>query len=498
MGSQQGTAPAADDRRWLWALGLGLAALLAARIAALPLNGTDLFFDEAQYWAWSLAPDFGYYSKPPLIAWLIHGATTVCGHGEACVRLPSPIIHTLTALVIFLIGRRLYGTATGVVSALTFATLPGVSLSAGIISTDVPLLFFWALALYALIVLRETTGWGPALLLGLALGGGLNAKYAMIWFVLCLGIYLAVTPRERALLKDPRLWVAIAIGVALIMPNVLWNQAHKFATFSHTADNANWQGSLLNPGKALEFFGAQFGVFGPILFASLLVVTWRAWRQGVPPPDRLLLSFALPVLVIITMQAFISRAHANWAAVSYVSATVLVVATLIRNIEWAWLRRSMILHVLLLLALVAGTIFAGRFALPGGTDPFSRTLGWKEIADATRKELVAAREAGRPFAAVITDDRSITAELLYYMRDEPTPVLAWRDGPAPRDHFELTRPYEAGTPGPALLVSIGKASPTLIARFQQSRALEARKLPAGAGRPRTVIFTALEGLKERN
>src|SRR5262245_47889921 len=77
-----------------------LAGLLAFRIAALAFNRTDLFFDEAQYWVWSLEPAFGYYSKPPLIAWTITAATAVCGDGEFCVRLPSPILHTLTAFVV--------------------------------------------------------------------------------------------------------------------------------------------------------------------------------------------------------------------------------------------------------------------------------------------------------------------------------------------------------------------------------------------------------------
>jgi 4-amino-4-deoxy-L-arabinose transferase-like glycosyltransferase len=476
---------------------IGLAALLGLRIIALSMNATDLFFDEAQYWSWSLTPDFGYYSKPPLIAWLIHGATEVCGHSEFCVRLPSPIVHTLTALVIFLIARHLYGTATGVLAGLAFATLPGVSLSAGIISTDVPLLFFWALALYALILLRESRSWWPALMLGLALGGGLNAKYAMIWFVLCLAVYLVATPRDRWLARDPRLWAAAAIGIALIIPNVLWNQAHKFATLSHTADNANWQGHLLNPGKALEFFGAQFGVFGPILFAGLLIVVWRAWRDGVPNADRFLLAFALPVLVIITLQALISRAHANWAAVSYVAATVLVIATMVRDLDWVWMRRSMVLHVVVLLALIAGTIFAGRFALPNGVDPFARTLGWREVAAATRQQLAEARAAGRPFAAVLTDDRAVTAELLYYMRDEPTPVRAWRDGPTPHDHYELTRAYDGTPAGPVLLVAIGNVREALTAKFVRSHTLNRRKLPAGSNKHRTVVFMALEGLKKK-
>lgn len=497
MGPEDRAAGGSSETRWIAAFLLGLASLLGLRIVALSLSGTDLFFDEAQYWSWSLTPDFGYYSKPPLIAWMIHGATEVCGHGEFCVRLPSPIVHTLTSIILFLIARHLYGTVTGVLAGLAFATLPGVSLSAGIISTDVPLLFFWALALYALILLRDSTSWWPALLLGLALGGGLNAKYAMVWFVLCLGIFLFATPRDRWLMRDPRLWVAALIGAALIVPNVLWNRAHKFATLAHTADNANWQGPLLNPGKALEFLGAQFGVFGPVLFAGLLVIVWRAWRNGVPSTDRLLMSFALPVLVVITVQAFISRAHANWAAVSYVAATILVIATMVRDLDWAWLRRSMVLHVAILLAMITATIFAGRFALPGGTDPFARTLGWKELAAATRQQLQEARSAGQPFTAVLTDDRSVTAELLYYMRDEATPVLAWRDGPRPKDHYELTIPYEPSTTGPVLLVSIARSSKAVTEKFERSRTIIQRKLPAGAGKPRTVTFTALEGLKEQ-
>lgn len=486
-----------SDARWVAVMVLGLTALLGLRIAALHLNATDLFFDEAQYWSWSLAPDWGYYSKPPLVAWLITGATELCGHQEVCVRLPSPLVHTATALVIFATGRALYSTAAGAISALVFATLPGVSVSAGIISTDVPLLFFWALALFGLVMLRQTAAWWPALVLGVALGGGLNAKYAMAWFALCLAAYLIATPRERGLLKDARLWFAVAVAAALIAPNLWWNSAHKFATFAHTADNAKWHGGLINPGKALEFLAAQFGVFGPILFASLLVVAWRAWRDGLPENDRLLLAFALPVLVIITLQALISRAHANWAAVSYVAGSILVTQTLIRDLDWRWLRGSMALHAVLLLALVAATIYAGRFALPGGVDPFARTLGWRAVAEATAQELQAARAAGRPFAAVLTDDRSVTAELLYYMREDSTPVLAWQTGPRPADHYELTRPFTSAVKGPVLLVGLGGKRPALLEKFEQSKAIKTRKLAAGAGKPRDVTFFVLEGYNEK-
>jgi 4-amino-4-deoxy-L-arabinose transferase-like glycosyltransferase len=78
-------------------LAVALAALLLVRLVALRYNATDLFFDEAQYWNWSQEPAFGYYSKPPLIAWLIGASTALCGASEFCIRLPSPLVHTATA-----------------------------------------------------------------------------------------------------------------------------------------------------------------------------------------------------------------------------------------------------------------------------------------------------------------------------------------------------------------------------------------------------------------
>jgi 4-amino-4-deoxy-L-arabinose transferase-like glycosyltransferase len=479
--------------RWtLWVVA-ALAALLAVRLAALHYNATDLFFDEAQYWSWSREPAFGYYSKPPLIAWVIRMSTEICGVSEFCVRLPSPLIHTGTALVVYAIAARLYDARIGFWSALVYATLPGVSLSAGIISTDVPLLLCWALALYALIALIDGRSWWPAGLLGLALGFGLNAKYAMAYFLICGTLYVIATPERRWLLRDARLYAALALGLLLIAPNLVWNQLNGFATFAHTADNAKWTGSLFHPGNALEFIGAQFGVFGPILFGALLAITGRARRERLTAADLLLMAFALPVLVVVTAQALLSRAHSNWAAVSYVAGTILVTATLIRDQSWRWLRVSMALHAILLALIALGTAYAGRFRVPGAGDPFARALGWRALAQETEAVLQAHRQSGEPFGTVLTDDRAVTAELLYYLRGEATPVLAWRAEERPRDHFELTRPFAPGAAQPVLFVSLRRDVGKVTRHFTVSERLSERQIPAGAGAPRRVAFYRFQG-----
>ena len=496
MSPAPGLSTTSRETPWIAILIAGLAALLCVRLLALYWNATDLFFDEAQYWAWSEQPAFGYFSKPPLVAWLIHAATEVCGPGEACVRLPSPLVHTATALAVFVLGRRLYDARVGTLSGLAFATLPGVSLSAGLISTDVPLLMCWAIALVGFAALFETERLWPALVLGLAFGIGLNAKYAMAWFLMCAAVYLLLTPERRSVLRDYRLWLALALGALLIVPNLAWNYANSFATFTHTAENANFGGTLFNPLKVLEFVGSQFGVFGPILFGAYLVIAWRAWKQRLPESDRFLLAFSGPILLVITVEAFISRAHANWPAPAYVAGAVLVIATMIRDAEWGWLKASFAVNIALLLLIGAGTTGAGRMPSPVKPDPFARTLGWHDLAIATQAELAKARDAGRPFAAVLSDDRSMTAELLYYMRGEPTPVLAWRKG-APHDHFELTHPFAAAITGPVLLVREGPDAGAAAAAFASADKIADLDLPAGDNARRRVTFYALSGYKSQ-
>jgi 4-amino-4-deoxy-L-arabinose transferase-like glycosyltransferase len=65
--------------RDLRAAALLVAALTAARLVALFRTPLELYPDEAQYWLWSRTLDFGYYSKPPVIAWAIWATTAIGG-----------------------------------------------------------------------------------------------------------------------------------------------------------------------------------------------------------------------------------------------------------------------------------------------------------------------------------------------------------------------------------------------------------------------------------
>src|SRR5712691_7788152 len=118
-----------------WALAAVLA-ITAVRLVWLAVQSAGLYPDEAQYWFWATQPAWGYYSKPPLVAWAIALTTGFFGDSEFAVRLSAPLLHAAAAGFVYAIGARLYDRRVAAWSALAYATAPGVSLSAFVMSTD--------------------------------------------------------------------------------------------------------------------------------------------------------------------------------------------------------------------------------------------------------------------------------------------------------------------------------------------------------------------------
>ncbi len=429
------------------ALALLLLFILGLRILGLFLANTELYFDEAQYWAWSRELAFGYFTKPPLLAWIIAAFTNVCGDNEACVRLASPVLNTATALPIYALALRLYDKRVAFWAALVYATLPGISFSSTVISTDVPLLLCWSGALLALYHHIEKPRLLPALALGLCLGLGLNAKYAMIYFLPCAAIYFIAAPQARHALRAASTWLALLLAALLIFPNILWNVKYGFPTVHHVAENAGWQGGL-HPLKALEFIGCQFGVLGPLLFASYLFAAIDRVKSEKPSADNFLLSFSLPVLLLLTGQALMARALANWAAVAFPAATILATALLLRKQKLFSV--SLLLHFSIMIVLLLGGIFAPNLRLPSGEAIYKRVLGWNEVAKTV--EAVARKER---LSVIAIEGRPMTAEMLYYLRDKGFDIRgAMARNAAPANHFELTRPWHFGDTNATLLLSV--------------------------------------------
>jgi len=483
-----------SDRPWALYTFVALATILIIRLISLYFNNTELFFDEAQYWLWGKEPAFGYFSKPPVLGWIIGVFTAVCGSDtEFCIRLPSPIIHTGTALLIYLAAERLFDQRTGFWSAITFVILPGITLSSTLISTDVPLLFFWAGALWAFLRLRDEANWQNTILLGLFLGAGLMSKYAMAYFLLCAVLHAVFYKPVRSTVFSKFFLAATIVAVLLLSPNLVWNFQNDFITAAHTGDNIGWDNGLRFPGNGAEFLGSQFGVFGPILFAFYLIAIVRFWREGWDNSQKLLVLFSLPVLLLIAFQGFINKAYANWAAVTYVAASILIADILVNRVPAVWNKISLAIHLFLFGGLSVAVAFSapGILTLPGGAEPFARLQGARAMAQATGRQL----DAGA-YVAVIGPYRNITAQLVYYLRDRPEKVFAFNQGAAPNDHYELTRPYRGKPDGSVLLVSTSQDISQYEPFFKVITPIASTDVKFG--NVRKLWFFKLQGLSTKN
>jgi hypothetical protein len=200
------------------------------------------------------------------------------------------------------------------------------------------------------------------------------------------------------------------------------------------------------------------------------------------------------MLATITVLAFLSRANANWAAPVYVAGTIWVTAALLESGRRTWALASLALHGTVAALLVLAPVLhagPGNYAglrVPRGLDPFALYEGWRETG--ARITETRARFPGVPLLSV---ERKVTAELLYYVRPRPDDVFAWRADGRITDHFKLTRPLRDVPGGDFLLVTPFADSRHVTERFRESALVATIEVPIAVDRVRRLRVFHLRG-----
>ncbi|MBX2855189.1 MAG: glycosyltransferase family 39 protein [Rhodobacteraceae bacterium] len=499
----------ADAERWAWWALAAIAAAVAVRLGINALELAPLHFDEAQYWTYGEALDWGYYSKPPMAAWLIRLSTELAGDTIFGVRLLAPVVHGVIAWLLFATGRLLFDARTGFWAAICYLTLPAVAASSGLMTTDPPMMVAWALALYALARALASepphpsfggessvgVGLGWWALCGAAIGVGLLSKYTMVAFVGgCLG-YALFSRQGRFGWRPTRLYgplLAALCAVLAFSPNLLWNAANDFAAIAHVGDNAKLGGGpRWQVDKALEFIGAQAAILGPVLFIGLLLLVAKGrWRQEWS--YRLLLWLTLPLPVIMTVQAFLSRAHPNWAAPAYVAGTLAIVAWLLDRERAAWLRVSVAIGLAAQVALTGAAVAYREAAaeLPRTYDPYKKMRPNPPIC-----ARALALSEGAP---LLSNDRRLLADCMFVGGLGLTQIRIWNADGVPGNHYEMTSSLTLNDADQSFLLVVLRGADQAAARlsrFEQVEVLESAALVTHADRSVSYTLARVSGFK---
>jgi 4-amino-4-deoxy-L-arabinose transferase-like glycosyltransferase len=423
---------------------LGIALL---RLAYLPVSCslTDLAGDESHYWDWGRHLDWGYFSKPPLIAWLMAVIGWLSGHHEWGIRLAALVCGTASLWFLQTLAKHLAGERAALLTVLLAALTPANAALNLFFTIDAPLVLCWSAALLVLWRCIEapakTIYW---LGLGLTIGIGNLAKQMMLVFPVLMLILFASTAKLRPLLRRAALWWSLAISLAFLAPVLWWQQQHHWVTLGHMShhfDAAEGMGFGGWLARFLAFPGSQAGLFTPITWVLLVACSLQSlwqWRT-LDIQHRLLCIFSAPALLVFLVLALRQNVNPNWPAVFYLSAMVLLAVHLTHT--WEQSRK----FARIALGVAAAMTCVG-YALPVAIpllgwsghpklDPFERLRGWSEAGVAAGALLSNTPQPDRTFFLAL-GHRDNASQLAFYTPHHP-PMYRWQPDGELASQYEL-------------------------------------------------------------
>ena len=310
----------------------------------------------------------GYDKLPPLPWWLVEIMYRLIGHDFAYYLLAQVAVVAGFAAV-FAMARPMVGVLGALVAVLIVDGLHYFNYTAAKFNHDVVQLPFWALAGFAFHrALRggEIRHW---LLLGLAVGLSLWAKYFVAVLALPLGLFVLLDRDARKCLMTPGPYVALATAVVVMAPHLVWLVSNDFLPFAYAEHRAlPSRGLIDHVWHPLQFTISQLF----FLIPSLLIALPLFWPRRSEPPIALaadafdrrivaLLAFG-PVATVLALSAITGRGTvAMWGYPLWLFVGVWLVLTARRALDDRRLGRVLLTWAIAFVALVLA--FIGNYAM---------------------------------------------------------------------------------------------------------------------------------------
>jgi len=236
----------------------------------------ELQRDEYLYYQQGLHLDLGYLENPPLLSYL-GTISSWLGGSEFWIKFWPSLLGACTVVVTCLVaaefGGRLFAQLIAGLGILTGAYLRMHSL----FQPNILDIFFWTLAIYFFVRFIKTTEtrFLYGFIFSLVLGWW--GKYSVVFLVAAIFIALLLS-QHRPIFLQRRTYLAILIGLVLILPNVWWQYNHKWPLIHHMQELQQTQLQFLNP---FDFIKDQLLYLLPVVFVWIAGLIWlfkkRQW-----------------------------------------------------------------------------------------------------------------------------------------------------------------------------------------------------------------------------
>lgn len=334
--------------------------------------GFDLHYDEAQYWEWAQQLDWGYYSKGPLVAWLIALSTYLLGDGEWQVRLLGWLAHGVFLVLIFLFARDVWGNrAAGWWAALLAATTPLFFTLGLVMTTDNFLFAFWTWALWAMYRALFMARPGAWYQVGMAVGLGAITKLSIGLLPAFAGLWVLARADLRAQLKNTALWGGLLLMLLVMSPMLYWNATHDWVMFRHELGHVG--NDTFSVARGFELLASQALVFSPlVVLLAISALVRRPKNSG----QLFLWGLSLLWIAFFFFKAMGGKLQINWPAPSFIGLVILLAGHIPL---WSTAKqRGLMLATATSGLMIAALCFPANFGINGASiAPIRKMKAWR-------------------------------------------------------------------------------------------------------------------------
>ncbi|MCW4054754.1 MAG: PQQ-binding-like beta-propeller repeat protein [Candidatus Bathyarchaeota archaeon] len=183
-----------------------------------------MFKDGDYMTPWAFGNLLMWIGKPPLFMWLMSLAYQVFGVTNFAARFWSAVFGTLSLLLVFYLGRKLYNLHIGFISALVLGTFTTFHVFARHAMLDVSFVFFILASLYFLLFSEKTKNGNRSVALGgLFFGLAFMIKqFGALLIPLIFFAYFIATRRSIRILFTKRFALFWLVGVLIAAPWMIY------------------------------------------------------------------------------------------------------------------------------------------------------------------------------------------------------------------------------------------------------------------------------------
>ncbi len=321
-------------------------------------------YDEAYYYLYSYNLDWSYFDHPLFVALTTGMGVWLTGEvNQFTIRIGTLITSTASLYLLYLTGKKLFGSQSGLFSLIIASLIPIFIVAIGVLTLpDVPLIFFWTLTLYYateefIIPLNNYsnrqdeqnyrqdacfTEYKPSyriVIICICVGLACLSKYH--GFILGLGLvgFCLFNPPYRKVFTSNWLILGVICFIITLFPLLYWNWQHNWVSFGFqlsgrfqsqhpTAVNINLLNILIT---ALAGIGYLFPSFGfPLWWITGKSLLWknkdddRQLNQFTNYGYRLILWVSLPLTIGFTLLGAVTQILPTWSMPGFWGLTLIL------------------------------------------------------------------------------------------------------------------------------------------------------------------------------